>query len=101
MNENVIIKRLDKIHDVIEEQNVLRKDILNTHDACIYLNISESNLYQRTSKGEIPFYRPGGKRIYFEKADLDKWILQNKSICKDKKEDIPQDKIVEQQHIKT
>ena len=51
---------------------------LNLTAAAEYLSISKSMLYQLTRKKLITFYRPNGKMIYFEKADLKKWLLRNK-----------------------
>lgn len=47
-------------------------------EACKYLNISKSYLYKYTHKHLIPFYKPGGKKIFFSKKDLDAWIFKNK-----------------------
>jgi hypothetical protein len=30
-----------------------------------------------TSKGEITYYKPNGKLIYFKRSDLDDWMLRN------------------------
>ncbi len=46
-------------------------------DACAYLGISKSYLYKLTSGGKIPYYKPFGKKIYFDKAKLDEWVYRN------------------------
>jgi excisionase family DNA binding protein len=46
--------------------------------AAAYLNISRSHLYQLTSKGRIGHYKPAGKRVYFDKADLDEYLHRNR-----------------------
>ena len=33
-----------------------------------------------THKHELPFFRPNGKLIYFEKAELLKWMRQNRTL---------------------
>lgn len=43
---------------------------LNMDEAAEFLHLSKSHLYRLTSKGEIPHYKPTGKRIYFFKDDL-------------------------------
>lgn len=43
-----------------------------------YLDISKSHLYQLTSKSIIPHYKPGGKKIYFEKKDLDRYLQRHR-----------------------
>lgn len=91
MNENIINRKLDKIINAIQNQMVVRKKVLSMKEASIYLGVSISDLYKKTSKGEITFYKPNGKRIYFRKADLVEWMLQNKNITdksiKTKKDD--------------
>ncbi len=47
--------------------------------ACRYLNMKKSMLYKLTSAKEIPYYKPEGKRIYFVRAELDKWMQRNPS----------------------
>jgi excisionase family DNA binding protein len=42
------------------------------------MDIARSSLYKMTSDKSIPFYRPNGKMIYFEKADILKWIRKNR-----------------------
>lgn len=51
---------------------------LNVEEAARYLDLSPSYLYKLTSRGEIPHYKPNGKRLYFLKSDLRKWILRGR-----------------------
>ena len=44
------------------------------------MGISKSSLYKMTHSHELPFFRPNGKLIYFEKAELLKWMRQNRSM---------------------
>lgn len=53
------------------------KKILNFEEACTYLSISKSHGYKLTSKGLIP-HSKRGKRIYFQKSELEQWLLSNK-----------------------
>ena len=55
------------------------KDILSFKEATKYLDLSESSLYKLTSELKISFSKPNGGKLYFEKADLDNWMIQNKS----------------------
>lgn len=61
----------DEVKKVIENQN---KEILTLGDAASFLGLSKSYLYKMTAKGEIPFYRPLGKVMYFERSALLEWI---------------------------
>lgn len=59
-------------------QQQLRKEALTFTEAALYLNLSESYLYQMVSQQKIPSYKPNGKKLYFSRIELDKWLLSNK-----------------------
>ena len=41
-----------------------------------FLNLSKSYLYKLTSGNLIPHYKPQGKMLYFEKAELN-WLRKS------------------------
>lgn len=44
-------------------------------EAAEYLNLSKSYFYQLTSQRKGPkMYKPGKKKLYFYREDLDRWI---------------------------
>ena len=53
------------------------KEILSVPEACEFLNIKKSTLYKLTHYRRLPYYRPTGGRLYFLRADLEAWMLQN------------------------
>ena len=55
-----------------------KKTVFNFDEACKYIGISKSHGYKLTSKGLIPFSKQG-KKNYFDKDELDQWLLSNKS----------------------
>ncbi|MCM8569547.1 helix-turn-helix domain-containing protein [Gramella jeungdoensis] len=77
MMEN-IHKKLEQIESKIEEHILNTKEFLDLNEASKYMRLSKSALYKLTSKGEIKFYQPGGKKIFFFKADLHEWIKKGK-----------------------
>ncbi len=46
--------------------------------AVSFLGIAKSTLYKMTHENRIPFYKPAGKLIYFEKIVLLDWIRSNR-----------------------
>lgn len=56
---------------------------LSTVQAAKFLEISISTLYKKTSNGEIKFYKPGGKIMYFFEEDLIKHITAEAILTKD------------------
>ena len=73
-----IIEKLDRIEQRLQDQQLPSRGTLNLKEACQYLGISTSCIYKMTSQRRIPFYRPGGKRLYFKREDLDQWMLSNR-----------------------
>ena len=69
-----IIQKLNEIEVLLKNQHTFFKKFLTLNEASEYLDLSKSALYKMTSKKEIPFYNPGGKKIYFKKEELNNWI---------------------------
>lgn len=66
-------QRLDRI----ERASLAQKTVLNFEEWCFYCGFSKSWGYKLTSQREVPHYSPNGKTLYFERAEIDKWLLQN------------------------
>lgn len=75
-------KRMEAVEDILDNA----KEILTVEEASRFMDIARSSLYKMTSDRSIPFYRPNGKMIYFEKADILAWIRQNR-VTATKKDD--------------
>jgi len=73
-----VLQKLESIEAMLIEQNLLRKEALNFNEGCQYLDLSASHLYKLTSSGDIPHYKPNGKKIYFNRKELDQWLLRNR-----------------------
>ena len=76
--ENVPTKK--EVNDLIQRISVLEdllcvgKEVLTLEEAALFMGISRSTLYKMTHSSAIPFYRPNGKLIYFEKSELLAWM---------------------------
>lgn len=75
METNTIEQKLERIEKLLISQ----KTVLNFEELVEYTGLSQSYLYKLTSKNEIPFYRPNGKQLYFNKVEIDTWLLRNRS----------------------
>ncbi|MDA8628648.1 helix-turn-helix domain-containing protein [Bacteroidia bacterium] len=74
MENNNIEDRLERIESLLlRQQNVLSFDQASEHTG-----LSKSYLYKLTSSGGIPCYKPNGKHIYFNRVELDNWLLRNR-----------------------
>ncbi|MBF2707749.1 helix-turn-helix domain-containing protein [Flavobacterium soyangense] len=78
MDQEIIIQKLANIETMLQQQNLLRKDVLNLNEACSYLDISASHLYKMTSQKLIPHFCPQGKKLYFNRTQLDEWLQRNR-----------------------
>ena len=78
-----LLQKLEPVEGLLERLTLLEENIYTTKnmftfmEACAYLGVSESLLYKLTSTKEIPHYKPRGKMVYFDKAELDAWLKQN------------------------
>lgn len=78
MNQNIdnqTAKQLNRIEEILKSQNA---EPMSLEQACNYLGFKKSYLYKLTSMKLVPYFKPNGKKIYFEKSDLNNWIFQNR-----------------------
>lgn len=54
------------------------KKVLTFEDVALLTGLSKSHLYKLTSTHQIPHYKPNGKYLYFDRAEVEKWMLQNR-----------------------
>ena len=73
-NSQTIDKRLRDIEALLLSQ----KTVLTFDEVATYTGLSKSYLYKLSSTGGIPCYKPRGKVLYFERLEIDKWLLSNK-----------------------
>lgn len=81
--DSLVLEKLNSIENMLKEQNLLRKEVLTFNEAANYLGVSHSNLYKMTSTGLVPSYKPNGKKLYFNRKELDLWLLSNKQFTKE------------------
>ena len=67
----------------IEALLLTNKSVLNFDELAVYTGLSKSHLYKLSSSGGIPCYKPNGKHIYFNKQEIDEWLLQNRKATKE------------------
>jgi excisionase family DNA binding protein len=91
-----IIVELQTLKSLIIAQGILKKDVLKFDEACSYSGISKSHMYKLTSGGRIPFYKPGGKLVFFKRSELDEWLLQNRSSTQEELDKIAENWVTKQ-----
>lgn len=73
-----IQNELKEIKELLKKQTIQQKEILTVEEASEFLGLSTSRLYKMTSNKEIPHYKPGGKKIYLNRQELEQWILNSR-----------------------
>ena len=72
------VAELEKRVRNLEDKFDSGKEVLTLQEAAQYMGIARSSLYKMTSNQTIPFYRPNGKLIFFEKDDILSWFRRNR-----------------------
>ena len=72
------VAELEKRVRNLEDKSDSGKEVLTLQEAAQYMGIARSSLYKMTSNQTIPFYRPNGKQIFFERDDILSWIRRNR-----------------------
>lgn len=70
----------EKILATLEELKLtssFSKNTLTLKEACAYTSISQSYMYKLTASYKIPYHNPFGKKLYFNKNELDRWLTSN------------------------
>lgn len=74
MDQATLEERLSNIEALL----LSNKTVLTFDEVSLYTGLSKSYLYKLTSRSDIPFYRPNGKQLYFNKQEIDSWLLRNR-----------------------
>ena len=54
------------------------KTVLTPDEVSLMYGLSKDYLYHLTSERVIPFHKPNGKKIFFDKEEVENWLLQNR-----------------------
>ncbi|MBC8343746.1 MAG: helix-turn-helix domain-containing protein, partial [Bacteroidetes bacterium] len=76
---NELLSRIEGKIDTLEMNLLIQKEVLTFNEAARYAGLSRSYLYKLTSIGKIPHYKPNGKMIYFNREELDNYLLKNQA----------------------
>lgn len=73
--EERILKELTEIkrYTLLQAKSVLTLD-----DVALLTGLSKSHLYRLTHTHQIPFYKPNGKTVFFDRNEIEAWMRQNR-----------------------
>lgn len=57
--------------------SMVNKRVLSFEEGCTYLGYKKSYVYKLISAGKLPYSKPNGKKIYFDREKLEEWMLSN------------------------
>ena len=66
------------IEQKFDELKILTKPFLTVEELASYLGVKTSYVYKMTHNREIPYYKPGGKMVYFNREEIDEWVLSQR-----------------------
>ena len=66
------------MEDVGANGYLLEKNVLSIDDVVMLTGLSKSHVYKLTSSRQLPFYKPNGKLMYFDKKEIEEWMRQNR-----------------------
>ena len=72
-------QQIEKKVNGIEFYLLNNKAVLTFDEASSYTGLSKSYMYKLTSNRKVPCYKPHGKMIYFDRQQLDEWLLKNQA----------------------
>ena len=74
MTPSELQKELEQIKTLL----LSKKNVLNIKELADYTGYSKSYIYKLTSRQAIPYFKPSGKAIFFDRVEIDTWLLKNK-----------------------
>lgn len=67
-------------------EQITQNRVLTFEQACDYLGYKRSYMYKLTSAGILPYSKPNGKSIFFDRQKLEAWMLSNSTLSLDEKQ---------------
>lgn len=75
MENEIILHKLNRIEKYIFGL----KEILNVEELSDYTGFKKSYIYKLVHENLIPFSKPNGKTLFFDRKKIDEWLLSNSS----------------------
>lgn len=59
------------------------KTTLLIGDVAAMTGLSRSHIYKLTCTNQIPYYKPNGKHLYFDRSEIEAWLKRGKGMTND------------------
>ncbi len=76
----ILLEKVSRIESLLENDkgNRFPNEMITAKVAAELLDVSMSRLYKMTHTNEVPFYKPGGNKLYFKREELLNWMLRHR-----------------------
>ena len=61
-----------------EMMAICQKPILTAKECATYMGIKLSTLYKMTHNNVLPYSKPNGKMIFFDRVEVENWMRSNR-----------------------
>ena len=75
--DDCINRSMNKFISVQKSVPPEKSDVMDIQEAAIYLKVSKATVYGYVHDQRVAFYKTG-RKLYFRKEDLDKWINRSR-----------------------
>lgn len=78
-NKKIMDKEILKKLQSIETYTMLAaKTVLSLDEVVLLTGLSKSYIYKLTSNHKIPYYKPAGKQIFFDRVEIEAWLKRGR-----------------------
>ena len=92
----LILEKLDYLEQLIISNN---KEILSVEELEKYTGFKKSYIYHLVHYSKIPYSKPNGKYLFFQKSEIDEWLLKNKSLSDDQIQEKAREYVLKKRNI--
>ncbi|MDM1377038.1 helix-turn-helix transcriptional regulator [Myroides marinus] len=92
----LILEKLDYLEQLIISNN---KEILSVEELEKYTGFKKSYIYHLVHFNKIPYSKPNGKYLFFQKFEIDEWLLKNKSLSDDQIQEKAREYVLKKRNI--
>lgn len=69
---------IEMIERKFDELKFMQKPFMTVDELSIYLGLSPQYIRKMTHNREIPYFKPNGKKLYFDKEEIDQWVFKSR-----------------------
>lgn len=66
------------VNEALKEFAYLHKDVLTLSEVAMYTGLTKSHLYKLTMNKQIPYYKPTGGTLFFDRQEVVDWLHTNR-----------------------